>query len=305
MCFSEKNKNNQEKEIRKPVVAGQFYEKDFKNLNKQIEACFNSNKGSGVISKTRFKNLIAVISPHAGYFFSGACASWAYKEIAESEFPDAYIILGPNHYGFDSGISKKEWETPLGIIETNKEIIELLEKKTSLKINENCHIFEHSIEVQLPFLQYVSCDKIKELKIVPIVIGHELDFKEIGKELFNIYSELEKKKKKIAFIISSDFTHYGKNYDYLPFVSDVKNKINQLDQGAINLIKNLDVNGFYNYLKKTKITICGFSPILVFLTFLNELTKIKKINSELLMYYTSGDILGYKNSVSYVSMVFR
>ncbi|MEM2130928.1 MAG: AmmeMemoRadiSam system protein B [Candidatus Woesearchaeota archaeon] len=304
MCFNEKNKNNNEKEIRKPVVSGQFYEKDFDNLIKQIEACFNSNKGSGLIEKKRIKELIGVISPHAGYFFSGACASWAYKEIAESEFPDAYIILGPNHYGYESGISKKDWETPLGIIETNKEVIKLLEEKTILKVNENCHIFEHSLEVQLPFLQYVSCDKIKELKIVPIVIGQDIN-KEIGKQIFNVYSELEKKKKKIVFIISSDFTHYGKNYDYLPFVSDVKNKIYDLDKKAINLIKNLDAEGFFDYFKKTKITICGFMPILVFLSFLNELNKIKKIDSELLMHYTSGDILGYKNSVSYVSMAFR
>ncbi|MEM3373691.1 MAG: AmmeMemoRadiSam system protein B [Candidatus Woesearchaeota archaeon] len=294
--------------IRKPVVSGQFYEGNFNNLNKQIETCFYSNKGPGELPiKRRLNKLIGVISPHAGYFFSGPCASWAYMEIAESEFPHAYVILGPNHYNVFSGLSKKDWETPLGIIKTEKEIIKLLEEKTNLKVNESCHEFEHSIEVQLPFLQFASRDRLDDLRIVPISLGHDIEFRDIGKQLYNVFFNLLKNKK-IVFIISSDFTHYGRNYGYLPFTSDIKKRIYDLDNGAIELIKKIDVIGLKEYLNNTGITICGYIPILVFLSMLNEMKEKenKNIKSIVLMHYTSGDVIGdFKNSVSYVSMAFR
>lgn len=292
--------------IRKPVVSGQFYEGNFNDLNKQIEACFYSNKGPGDLPvKRRLKKIIGVISPHAGYFFSGPCAAWSYMEIAESEFPDSYILLGPNHYGYESGMSSRDWQTPLGIVETDKEIIKEIEKNSILKVNEQCHEFEHSIEVQLPFLQFASRDNLKELKIVPISIGQDIDFNEVGKQLYEIVNKLNKK---VVFIVSSDFTHYGRNYHYLPFTTDVKKRIYELDNNAIELIKKIDLNGFKDYLNKTGITICGYMPILVFLKILDEMKnkENKEIKSEMLMHYTSGDVLGdFKNSVSYVSMVFR
>lgn len=309
--------NDKKKDIRKSIVAGHFYESSFNELTKQIEACFFSSKGPGGLPlKRRTKNIIGVISPHAGYFFSGACAACSYKEIGESEFPDAYVILGPNHYNFQSGLSIKDWETPFGIIESDRETIKVIEKNTILKLNEEVHLFDHCIEVQLPFLQFVSYDRINDLKIIPISLGNDLNFYEIGKQLYNVFFN-KVRNKKFVFIVSSDFTHYGRNYDYLPFRKDIKKNIYELDNSAIELIKNIDIEGFKNYLKKTEITICGYRPILVFLVIL-KLLKKNKINNnintnlnfnnkiELLMHYTSGDIIDdFKNSVSYVSMSFR
>ncbi len=288
--------------VRKSCVAGQFYEGSFEGLNKQIEACFYSKKGPGDLPiKRRNKNIIAVISPHAGYFFSGPCAAWSYMEIAESEFPDAFVILAPNHSDINSGLSLEDWETPLGTIRTHKEIIKGISENTSLKIREDIHLYEHSIEVQLPFLQYANRDKLKELRIIPIGIGNDLDFNILGKELYDYFKKINKK---ILFILSSDFTHYGRNYHYIPFSTDIPERITSLDKGAIDIIAKLDTQGFKEYINSTRITICGYMPLLVFLAMLENYEKKPKAN--LLMHYTSGDILGdYKNSVSYVSMVFK
>jgi AmmeMemoRadiSam system protein B len=289
--------------VREPAVGGQFYEATFDKLNKQIEECYFSKFGPGdlPVKRSEKKNVVGVISPHAGYVFSGPCAAWVHKEIAEAKFPKTFILLGPNHFGFGSGMSIEDWTTPFGIVKTDKDLIIAIKENTELKITEENHISEHSLEVQLPFIQYSNKDKIADIRIVPIVIGRDLDFDSLSKKL---YSVIKKVNKRVSFIISSDFTHYGRNYHYVPFSSDVANRIIELDKGAIELILKQDVNGFREYLNKTGITICGYMPILLFLAMTKYMEERPK--AELLMHYTSGDIIGdYKNSVSYASVVFR
>jgi MEMO1 family protein len=287
---------------RKTVVAGEFYEGNFETLNKQIEECFYSKKGPGDLpAKRTDKKIKAIIAPHAGYFFSGACAAWSYMEIAESKFPDAFLILGPNHYGIGSGVSIEDWETPLGIVRTHKELIKGIVQNTDLKIKEENHVSEHSIEVQLPLLQFANKDRMQDIRIIPVAIGQDLEFEKIGKQLYDFF---KKTNKEIVIIISSDFTHYGRNYHYVPFSTDIPERITALDKGAIDLLMNLDTKGFRDYINNTGITICGYMPILVFLAMMDN-SEIKP-RANLLMHYTSGDLLGdYKNSVSYVSMSFR
>jgi AmmeMemoRadiSam system protein B len=288
--------------VREPCVAGQFYEKNAEKLEKQLLDCYTSKYGPGDLPVKRTdKKITAIIAPHAGYQFSGPCAAWAYKEIAESKFPYAFILLGPNHFGTGSGISIEDWKTPLGVVKTDKKIAEELSEHTSLKIAEHEHAAEHSLEVQLPFLQFSNKDKIDELKIVPITIGQDIDFMKLGKELADYFKKCNKE---VVFIISSDFTHYGPGYHYLPFTTDVPSRISKLDKGAIELILKLDTNGFRDYVNKTLITICGYMPILVYLAMTSEMQM--KITPKFLMHYTSGDILGdFKNSVSYAAIQFR
>jgi len=281
--------------VREPAVAGQFYEGNKESLREQIKNCFYAKYGPGDLPVKRTENKIkAVIVPHAGYFFSGACAAWSYKEIAEAQPPEAYILIGPNHFGAGSGLSITDWKTPLGLVKTNKDLVRGIKDNTDLSIAEHNHVAEHSIEVQLPFLQFVN----KDFSIVPIVIGRDIDFSRLGKQLFEYLKD-----KDIVFILSTDFTHYGPSYGYVPFSLDVKDKIAKLDKGAIDLIMNFDTTGFKEYINKTGITICGFMPILVFLAMMEDQKKPK---AHLLMHYMSGDIVGdYNNSVSYVSMVFK
>ena len=289
--------------VREPSVSGQFYESSFGALNKQIENCFHDKRGPGdlPIEKRSEQKISAVIVPHAGYLFSGACAAWSYKEIAESKFPDAFLLLGPNHFGTGSGLSIGDWRTPLGLVKTHKDLIRGIKENTDLNIAEHNHITEHSLEVQLPFLQFSNKDLIHNLRIVPITFGHDINFQEVGKQL---HEYLKKVKKDIVIVVSTDFTHYGPSYRYVPFSSDIPERISKLDKGAIDLIMHFDTGGFKDYVNKTGITICGFMPILVFLEMMEQTEK--KPKPHLLMHYTSGDVLGdYKNSVSYVSMVFK
>lgn len=288
---------------RQPFVAGQFYEKEFDLLNKEIEACFYSKFGPGdlPVKRSGTKTLKAVISPHAGYSFSGACAAWAYKEIAESRFPRTFIIIGPSHYGLESGMSSQEWNTPFGVVKPDSDLIKTIQEETTLRLNELIHKEEHSIEVQLPFLQFVNKDRIADIRIVPIALGRDFEYKDLAAEL---NKAIIKSRRDVVLIISSDFTHFGRNYHYVPFTTDIPNKIMELDKGAVKLIMDFDSDGFRDYLNKTGITICGYMPILVFM----EMMKLNetKPKAELLIHYTSGDVMeDYKNSVSYVSMVFR
>ena len=289
--------------VRKPTFAGQFYESNEQALDKQITDCFNDKNGPGDIPiSKRTKNIQAIIAPHAGYVFSGPCAAWAYKEIAESEFPDLYIIIGPNHHSQINAVSLDGYETPLGLVRVDKEFANaLLAKNSELVADEKVHEEEHSIEVQLPFLQFATKDKMHELKIVPIIVG-DIDFAKLALDLKELLLDSGKK---AIFIISSDFTHYGRAYHHIPFSTDVKKKIYEQDRHAIEFIEKLDAEGFMKYTEDNMMTICGSPAIAILLKTL----KSSKVSLE--QYYTSADLEDvpeekqYKNSVSYAAIIFN
>ena len=292
--------------MRKPAVAGQFYEASKESLLEQVESCFTSELGPGTTKKEkRSKRVIGAICPHAGFIYSGSAAAYAYKEISASAKPDLIIIVGPNHTGMGrTSFTSEDFETPLGTVNINKEFIEILKKQDDIVEDGRAHVYEHSLEVQLPFLQHIFKDSFT---FVPIVISSEVNIKSVAGSLKKAIQEYERNGKSVLIIASSDFAHQGPSYGYVPFpetldANELKEKIKNLDLEAIELIKNLDHEGFMEYVKKTGITICGFLPIYILLSILKE----KNPKSELLKYYTSGDISGdYTNSVSYASIVFR
>ncbi|MEM4267899.1 MAG: AmmeMemoRadiSam system protein B [Candidatus Woesearchaeota archaeon] len=285
--------------IREPVAAGQFYESSPKRLLSEIERCFTCNIGPGLPKKTSSlaQPLRGVIVPHAGYPYSGPCAAYAYKTIAEAGRFDIFILLGPNHTGLGAEHSATclvDWKTPLGVVSCDRDFGAELIQNTTIIDDIMPHLHEHSIEVQLPFLQFV----VGTFRMVPISVSHNTHFKKLGSEIRGL---IKKSKKKVCIIASSDFTHYGPNYQYIPFRKNIKENIAKLDKGAIENIKMLDIESLLDYADKTHITICGLYPILLLVEILKE--DIKDVN--LLKYYTSGDILkDYTNSVSYVSMSF-
>ncbi|MEM2121214.1 MAG: AmmeMemoRadiSam system protein B [Candidatus Woesearchaeota archaeon] len=285
--------------IRRSVAAGLFYEEDPNALKKQIVECFESKRGPGDLPVNKRKGFIqGAIIPHAGYIYSGPCAAWAYKELAEAEMPDLYIIIGPNHTGLGgSALTTNAFETPFGIVRCDKSFATELLKKGSIVESELPHLEEHSIEVQLPFLQFINEERINELKILPIVLSHDFNYKKLA---LDIKETIVETKKRVTIIASSDFTHYGHNYGYLPFTTDVEKRIYQLDKKAINFIRKYDDVGFLNYVYETGATICGAIPIATLIK------SVKENKTELLQYYTSGDVMGsYRNSVSYASIIFR
>jgi AmmeMemoRadiSam system protein B len=285
--------------IRRAAFAGQFYAAGMSSLNKQIKDCFMSKFGPrNLPGKIQNKKIIGAISPHAGYMYSGPGAAWVYKELGESKQPDVYLIIAPNHTGYGAQFSTyigDAWEIPYGSCKIDQEFGKsLIEKFSELKDDKIAHLYEHDIEVQLPFLYYIN----KNFKFLPIVVS-DIDY-----GYCKIISEaIASLNKKICVITSSDFTHYGKNYGYEPFSDKIKENMYNLDKSAISYIEKLDTNGFLNYIYKTRATICGYSAIAITIETCKKLGAKK---ARLLNYYTSGDIVNnYSNAVGYASIVFE
>ena len=288
--------------VRKPIVAGMFYEDYEEMLKKQIEDCFLNKKfGPGSLpGKEKNKKIIGIIAPHAGYQFSGMGQAWAYKEIAESELADTYVILGTNHTGIGGSCTLLEdFETPFGIVKVDVEFAQKLIDSGFIIQNKEVHKKEHSIEVQLPFLQFVNKDQ--EFKILPIAVSGNSNYELFGKKIIEIAKELNRK---ICLICSSDFTHFGINYAYMPFSDNVKENLEKLDNGAIELIEKLDAWLFMNYIDETGATICGRDAIATLISACKAIGGGRKV--KLLKYYTSGDVVGdYANAVGYASIVIE
>lgn len=282
----------------KPIVAGQFYEEDFAKLTQQIKDLFVAEKGPGALPTKRKEDKVikGILVPHAGYMFSGMVAAWAYKEIAEAKMPSTFVILVPDHNGRHAftTTTTEDWEIPSGIIKTDKGFVErLVEEIDFIKLDT---IKEHAIEVQLPFLQFACRDRLKDLRILPIVVPSVQDYDKLGKAIAKI-------DKDCCIIMSTDLTHFGHAYNYKPFKYNIKQSLKIQDKKAINYICDLDTKKFYSFKKRTQATICGTYPVMAGLEALKSLGATK---GRLLSYASSGDITGdYEQSVGYSSIVFK
>jgi len=271
--------------MRKEFVAGQFYEDDEGGLREQILDCFSDGPGE-IPGKKEVKRIYGAVAPHAGYIFSGRCQAHVYSELFHVD-DDVFVLIGVNHRGSGNFISMEDWKTPLGVVEVNKEYCQkILEKCSFIHLGNEEHRYEHSIEVQLPFLQTIK----NKFKVVPIILSD-----------YSVYKELAKVLDKGVIIASSDFTHYGYSYGYVPFTSNVKDNMYKLDKKAIEYILKLDSEGFLKFVKDNNATICGYAAILVAI----EVAKLKGAKEgKLLKYYTSGDLTNYDQAVGYAGIVF-
>jgi len=276
--------------MRKAVASGQFYPSDRLELKEKID---NLLKKAGIKGE---KKTFGIISPHAGYEYSGQAAAFSYKTISKQKF-DTFIILGVNHSGSGNriAVSGEDFEIPSGIAETDKEFCnELIKIYGESKTRD----YEHSIEVQLPFLLYL----FGKIKIVPIALSLD-DYEECAGLAEILEKIIKKLKRKICVIASSDFTHYGAGYGFVPFSGTdekVKKKLYEMDGKAIKLIEKMKSEEFFE--ASRNMTICGAAPIAVAIELCKKLGAKK---AKLLKYYTSGDISGdYSASVGYASMIF-
>ena len=159
--------------IRRPTVAGQFYEGDAEALRAQIKNCFLHDLGPKKLPNVNLhihpRNIVGMICPHAGYMYSGPVAASAFYELALDGKPDTVVLMGPNHTGYGSALSLMNegvWRTPLGDVEIDAEMAnEIIHETNLIDVDELAHRHEHSIEVQLPFLQFLYGNTFK---IVPI-----------------------------------------------------------------------------------------------------------------------------------------
>lgn len=286
-------------ETRAPVGAGNWYPADPDELRQEIERCFLAANGPGSLpdspSKPALKGLIV---PHASLSVSGNCAAWAYRELGESEFPDLFIILGPNHvyHHKDSiEIMLKDFSTPLGRVRIEREFASKLIKNCKIEIIEKgiAHYCEHSIEMQLPFLQYISRNHPDELCIVPLILSqkvvtraeqHQYPLVMVNHGFWQAFTETLRQTiiesgKRVCIIASGDFTHYGVHHNYVPFESDVQERIKRLDEGAISLIEKGQAERFLDY--ATSMTnYCCTLPVYVVLNTIIA-SEIKLLNYHL------------------------
>ena len=264
--------------MRKAVVAGQFYAGSEASLAKEVARLTPKKKNP--------LDVIGVVSPHAGYMYSGAVAG----EVLSSTKPrSTYIILGPNHTGQGKPFGldlERTWETPLGEIEINKELGEALLKDSQyIEKDSLCHDHEHSIEAQLPFLQYLN----KDFTFVPIVVSYadRKAYKTVGKELARAIKGF---KKDVTIIASSDMTHYEPQ-------PEAKKK----DMLAIEKILALDIDGFLDTIEKHDISMCGFAPTAIMM---KAAIDLGAKGAKLIKYNTSGVASGdYSEVVGYAGIV--
>lgn len=270
---------------RRAAVAGGFYPKDAALLAREIERCFEIGYGRPERSE-EYKGPLGVVSPHAGYTYSGVVQSFSYGYAKRRKVPETVIIVGPNHTGYGSGVSiwpDGEWETPLGNLKIDSQLAEVLLERFP-EFTPEAHRYEHSIEAQLPFVRYV----FGEVKIVPIcVLDQSLDtMRSLGELLRKAIQE-----KNVLLVASSDFTHY-----------EPEDAVNRKDMELIRKILELDAEGAYATAEEKGINACGLGPILAVMYALKDVPLLK---AKLLKHATSADATGDRSSVvGYASIAF-
>jgi len=274
-------------QIRTPAVAGMFYPEESNELKKSIHQMFLHKLGPGKIPPSDVKKKIyGVICPHAGYMYSGPIAAQSFYSIS-SEAEKLFVIIGPNHWGIGSNVATMKdggWETPLGTVQIDSDTAIEISKMANIDIDSFSHSREHSIEVQIPILQYMYTD----FKIVPITLIDQN--KETALKLGEAIAEVAQKKN-IMIIGSSDFTHYEPN-DFA----------HEQDESLIETILKLDLDRFYAVLNEKNISACGYGAIASTIVACKNLGATK---GELLKYATSGDVTGDMDSVvGYGSIIF-
>lgn len=277
--------------VRKPCVADAFYAGTRTELTDQIKQCFTHRFGPGAIPNPAAegpRKVVGIVSPHAGYMYSGPVAANGFSKLALDGTPKVFVILGPNHTGAGSGLSIQSegaWETPLGVASIDSELAHKIQQSSDiLDEDERAHAGEHSVEVQLPFTQFLY----QNVKFIPICMMMQ-DLKtsrDIAKSIVE-----QTKGKDVAIIASSDFTHY-----------EPQEIANRKDKRAIDAILNLNEEALNELGETNQVTMCGYGPITTLIAIAKLLGNVKP---ELLAYKTSGDITGDKSAVvGYSSIAF-
>ncbi|MGC9336552.1 MAG: AmmeMemoRadiSam system protein B [Candidatus Cloacimonadia bacterium] len=275
---------------REPAVAGQWYPASGEDLQEMLDGFFIS-AGSRLDKEKQKITPFGILSPHAGYIFSGEVAAYGYSLLKDKHY-DTVIILGPSHHyntGCVSVYNGDSYKTPLGTVAIDKEIVsEILEADEKFKFQEFVHQPEHSIEAQLSFLQY----QMKNFKIVPILVATN-DLSLLDRLAETIIKIIEEGDKEILLIVSSDMSHY---HDYQTAV--------KMDRHTIDLIEKKDWDRLQEDIFAGRSELCGY---FAFYAFTKVLQHFGADQGVLLKYANSGDAIGDTTStgvVGYSSIIF-
>jgi hypothetical protein len=276
-----------EKEVLQSTLAGTWYSADEAHLRAELAGYL------AAVPDSSLKHVIAIIQPHAGYAYSGPTAAYGIKAVAKGDY-DRVMVLAPTHRvnmpNRASVADVTHYATPLGEIPMDRATVGALLEYPFIDYVPMAHQGENSVEMQIPILQA----QLEDFSLVTVVVGQldEQATRQIAEALLQQVDE------KTLLVVSGDFTHYGRRFDYLPFaVSEAPQKLKELDMGAFEEIRSKNMPGWYRYLAQTGATICGQYAIGVLLAMLPESATV-----ELLHYTSSGELTGdWANSVSYVS----
>ncbi len=269
--------------VREPSVAGMFYPDDPKILRRDIGRYLETAETGNPPSDIR-----AVISPHAGYLYSGQVAAYGYKAVSSHTY-DTVIILAPSHRAYFQGIAiwdEGAFKTPLGSVTVDSQSAAgLLSSKGVFRANKDVHRGEHSLEVQLPFLQYV----FKEFQLLPLLVG-VADEKEYGEAAEGLAEVISESERRFLIVASTDLSHY---YPYDEAV--------RIDAVTIDHLRNFDIAGMVRDIRSEKAQACGAGPMI---TAMMTAVKLGAHSSSVLKYANSGDVSGdLSGVVGYVSAV--
>lgn len=251
--------------MRTCAVAGMFYPRDPSHLEQLLEKFFSGTRSEGTP--------LGIVSPHAGYIYSGQTAAQAFGSIAPG-FTGTFVVIGPSHRGYINCVSAIPWETPLGVVDTDTEFVEALDIET----DEFSHRDEHSLEVQMPFIKY----RFPRARVAPVMMGQQ-DYASAIRLSEKISEAIKHTKRNVRIVASSDFSHY---------VPEQKAKSDDLY--AIEPLYNLDTKEFYRRIEERRVTACGYGPIAAMVT---ACEKLGAKTAQLIRYATSGDVTGDRREV--------
>lgn len=263
--------------MREPCVAGAFYPSSNEEIREMLSGFKNKAKPAAAKKKS-----VAVVSPHAGWVYSGLTAMHALLALEPAK---TFVVLSPNHSGHGARVaaSDDDWRTPLGEVKTDKALVEKLVKDGAVEVDWEAHAREHSVEVQLSFLQYL----FKDFKLVAItVMDQSLETSQrLGKAL------AESAGRDVSVVASSDFTHY-----------EPAEAAKKKDLKAIRKLEGMDLAGFYEVLRSERVSACGYGPIAAAAAFAKA-RGCKR--GELLHFSNSGEASGdFAAVVDYAGLAF-
>ncbi len=277
-----------------PAVAGTWYPGSAEALAREVDAML-----ARVPAPPRADEgeVVALIAPHAGFVYSGATAAHGFRRLEGARY-ERVLLLGPSHYAWFRGAALPDADslrTPLGDVPIDREAVDALKGRPGFKVAAGAFEREHCLEAEVPFLQRALAPG---WRAVPVLVGSGTAGEEAQKVADGLRPLLGAG---VLVVVSSDFTHFGSGFGYVPFRDDVQEKLRELDLGAARLIEARDVAGFESYLDRTGATICGRDAIDVLLRLLT-----RNATASLVAYDTSGRMTGdFGHSVSYATMVFR
>lgn len=284
----------EERWVRRPVVAGMFYEGDARSLRRQLERCFTGKGGPGEIPKaveTPAEKTTGLVSPHAGYEYSGACAAHGYAAAAGRGRFDCVVMVGPNHSGMGAAVAVYPGDgfaTPLGVVPADKDLGRTIAAACpEAELDEWAHSREHSLEVQLPFLQFIWGDQVPAVAAVAMSDQRACTATSLGKAIAESVNGLN-----ALLVASTDLSHFHR-----------QQQAETLDKACLEPVLQMDGPALVRLVEGRGISMCGYGPVAAVLTAAKALGLGQ---AQLLHYTNSGEVTGDRQRVvGYASVLVR